>query len=451
MAALSLPRGNGKSTLAAELGRRLLTPGDDPLHVPGTESHIISASLGQSRRTTFKLLRLLFEGNPDYRIADNQNDSRVTHKDSGTAVSVLAANHRTAQGLVGVPLCIADEPGSWETAGGAACWEAIEGALRKPDTPGQPRMRILAIGTLGPALGGWWHDLIRTGSTRTVYVQALIGDRAKWDDLAELRRVNPLVCRYREQWRELRELRDKARLDPREKAAFLTRHCNQPTPDESKALLTVEQWDLCRQRRAPDRRGRPVVGMDLGEDRAWSSAVALWPNGRVEAIALCPGIPDIRAQEKRDNRHPREYQRLVDAGKLVVSEGKRVPEPRVLLDAIRQWSPVGIWADRFKLGQVFDSRPPAPIHIRKMLPSERSEDIAALRRLAADGPLAPVPGDADLIETSLSVSTVTVRNGLVEMTKDNNNRNRDDTAAALVLASGAHVRRPKPRRLRVVA
>ncbi len=36
VAGLSIPRGNGKSWLAAHLLRRCLTPGDD-LHVPGSE------------------------------------------------------------------------------------------------------------------------------------------------------------------------------------------------------------------------------------------------------------------------------------------------------------------------------------------------------------------------------------------------------------------------------
>ena len=55
-AAFSLPRGNGKSTLIAALGERFLTPGD-PLHVPGSEAHVIAYSLGQARRTVWRLLR----------------------------------------------------------------------------------------------------------------------------------------------------------------------------------------------------------------------------------------------------------------------------------------------------------------------------------------------------------------------------------------------------------
>ena len=47
--------------------------------------------------------------------------------------------------------------------------------------------------------------------------------------------------------------------------------------------------------------GRPIVGVDLANGRAWASAVAWYGNGRTEALAVCPGIPDIAEQERRDN------------------------------------------------------------------------------------------------------------------------------------------------------
>ena len=48
-AALSISRGNGKSTLAAYILRRCLTPGD-PLFRPGAEYLLLSGSLDQARQ-----------------------------------------------------------------------------------------------------------------------------------------------------------------------------------------------------------------------------------------------------------------------------------------------------------------------------------------------------------------------------------------------------------------
>ena len=73
-------------------------------------------------------------------------------------------------GLVGCPWVIADEPGAWETIGGQLVHDAIETAKGKPGSP----LRVVYIGTLAPAVGGWWHDLIADGSRGSTYVQACL-------------------------------------------------------------------------------------------------------------------------------------------------------------------------------------------------------------------------------------------------------------------------------------
>ena len=81
--------------------------------------------------------------------------------------------------------------------------------------------------------------------------------------------------------------------------------------------------------------------------------------------------------------------------------------------------------------------------------SEASEDIRALRSIAADGPLACEASSRDLIAASLSVSMVKNDDqGSVRLTKNKNNTARDDVAAALTLCAGGFVRslrRPGPR------
>ena len=94
--------------------------------------------------------------------------------------------------------------------------------------------------------------------------------------------------------------RDAARLDSRLKARFLSYRLNLPSGDESEVLLTVSDWERIEVREVPEREGRPIVGVDLGGGRAWSAAVALYPNGRVEAKAVAPGVPNLAEQERRD-------------------------------------------------------------------------------------------------------------------------------------------------------
>ena len=112
VAALSIPRGNGKSWLAAHLLTRCLTPGD-ALHVPGSEYLLCAASIEQAR-LVYRFIRAELEPMGGYSLIDSSTRIGITHKRSNTRLRVLSSNSKTAFGIVGCPLAIADEPGSWE-------------------------------------------------------------------------------------------------------------------------------------------------------------------------------------------------------------------------------------------------------------------------------------------------------------------------------------------------
>ena len=115
VAVLSIPRGNGKSWLAAHLLRRCLTPGDD-LHVPGSEYLLCAASIEQAR-LCYRFIRTELEPTGEYSFIDSATRIGIMHKASNTRLRVLSSNGKTAMGIVNCPLLVADEPGSWETNG----------------------------------------------------------------------------------------------------------------------------------------------------------------------------------------------------------------------------------------------------------------------------------------------------------------------------------------------
>ena len=442
-AALSLPRGNGKSALAGDLVRRILTPADR-LFRPGTESVLCAASIEQAR-VVFRFAREWLEATGEYRFLDSHTRIGITHKESNTRLRVIGSKGKTAMGLVKCPWVIADEPGSWEVNGGTLMYDAIQTAQGKPESP----LKALYIGTLAPAVSGWWHDLVSDGTRGSVFVQAIRGNPAKWDDWNQIRRCNPLMARFPKSRAKLLEERDAARADSRLKARFLSYRLNVPTPDEAQVLLTVDDWERVKARPVPGQAerggGLPLFAYDLGQGRAWSAAVALWQTGRCEAVAVAPGLPSIAEQEKRD-RVPRGlYQRLVDEGVLHVAEGLRVPPPSELHGlALRTWGrPVHIISDRFRLDELRDAVRGVPVIPRVTRWSEASEDIRALRKMAADGPLAVPEACRSLFEASLAVAIV--RNDdqasfrLVKRDPANNTA-RDDVAAALTLAAGSMMR-----------
>ena len=337
-AALSLPRGNGKTWLAAHLLTRALTPGD-ALYVEGDEVLLCASSIPQAR-LCFRFIRADLEPTGEYRFIDSATRIGIRHLETGTTLRVLSSNGKTGMGIVGTSLLVADEPGSWEVVGGQLMADAIMTAQGKPGSA----MRAVFIGTLAPAVSGWWHDLVAGGSHGSTYVQSLRGDPSKWDSWPEIRRVNPLTSISPEFRKKLLEERDAARGDTRLRARFQSYRLNLPSADESQVLLTVDDFERVCARPVPHREGRPIVAIDLGAGRAWSSAVAMWQNGRTEAMALAPGIPDVEAQERRDRVPRGTYGRLVTSGLLHLADGWRVQPAAMLVDLVRErWGSPGGW------------------------------------------------------------------------------------------------------------
>ena len=337
------------------------------------------------------------------------------------------------------PVVVADEPGAWEVVGGEMMNDALDTALGKPDAT----MRVIYIGTVAPSQGGWWRDLVHTGSTGSTYVMALQADPERWDMASEIRRVNPLMWHYPDSRKVLLEERDAARHDTRLAARFRSYRLNLPTADESTALVAPDDWQRTLARPLAEPTGRPIVAIDLGGGRAFSAAVAIWKTGRVDAVAVAPGIPDVAAQERRD-RVPRGlYERMIRDGVLTTSVGKRVQSADDLLDvALARWGDIEfIIGDRFRVPEVYDwnENHRIPIIPRVTRWSEASEDIRAVRRMTKDGPMSVVPSATLLLTASLSAAQVKGDDaGNMRLVKrGTNNTGRDDVAAALTLAAGA--------------
>ena len=187
LAALSLPRANGKSRLAAYLVERILNPAD-PLFRPGTESVLCAASIEQAR-IVYRFARAELAPLGGYRFIDSATRAAILHVASNTRLRVLSSNGKTAMGLVNTPWAICDEPGSWKNIGGQLLFDSIETAKGKPNSP----LRSLYIGTIAPSMTGWWADLATSKSGQGRVVMTLQGNRETWDSWREIARVNPLA------------------------------------------------------------------------------------------------------------------------------------------------------------------------------------------------------------------------------------------------------------------
>ena len=431
---LSLARGNGKSYLASKLLTRFLTPGD-PIHAPGKEAVLLSGSIEQAR-IVFRFCREELESTGEYSFIDSATRVGITHRRTKTRLRVHGSNSKTAFGLVNTPFVVWDEPGSADVLGGQKLWDAVVTSQGKPGSP----LTAILIGTVAPSVTGWWADLISEGSGGSTFVMKLQGDLKRWDSWGEIRRCNPLTSISPEFRAKLISERNAARRDSRLRARFCSYRLNTPSQDESTTLLTVDDYQQMLKRPVPPREGLPIVALDLGSNRSWSAALALYSNGRIECRALAPGIPNLSEQESRDGVARGTYQSLAYQGVLVQETARRVTQPSTLMKMVEEaWGPpADLICDRFRLDELRDAGVPCMVTPRVSRWSEASFDIRALRSHTKDGPFAVAPDSRSLLAASLAVAMVKNDDqGSTRLVKrDTNNTGRDDVAAALILAAG---------------
>ena len=439
--AISMPRGNGKSWLMARAIRELIDTESDRFE-DNKDVVLLAASIRQAK-TVFKYLRNWLEHTGKYSWMDAANRCGVKVKGRNVEVMVISSNAKGAFGLVNTSYVFADECGAWEIVGGKLMHSALVTAQGKMGSP----LKAVFASTLAPGpTNGWWHQMIEGGNTIDTRVHYWRGDLDTWDNYHTIRKANPLIhydARFR---KKLLIERNKGRLNADAKSDFLSYRLNILNQSESESLLAPDIWKLALNRPVLEREGKPIVGADLGAGRAWSAAVAMWPNGRTEAFAVAPGIPDLTKQERRDLVPSGTYTRLADAGLLHVATGKRVQPVQDFVEMIEaKWPDTElIISDRFRASELEDCTR-FPVEQRVWQWMQASQDVRALRKSCADGPLNIEHDCRGLIAASLMAAKVeNDTSGNTRLIKrGSNNTGRDDVAHALTLAAGAVERNAK--------
>ena len=445
IAALSCPRGNGKSWLCGKIVARSLTPGD-PLFEAGVENILVSASTNQAR-IVLEFARSALGESDGYR----WRKDGVEHLDTRTRVRVISSDSRRAMGLgASIRIIIADEPGAWSPTAGRRLWDAMLTSL------GKRRTQIIAVGTIAPGqltgVGAWWSDFVKQGSGDDGrHVTLLQADPEKWEDFDEVLRVNP-VCAVNPYLRETLEREHRAALKS-ERAArtFRSYRLNLPgDPVESQPLITTAEWERVCVRPVPECEGKPIIGVDLGGSRSWSAAAAVWPSGRIEVWAIAPGVPSLAEQEHEDQVADGAYLELVRSGGLSVDESRAVPGIDRLLSRIWAWEPSAIVCDPYRAAElhtVVGGR--AKIIERARGGGESTSNIQSLRSLLLDTQAGATESSRALLGAAWAQTNLLIDNsGVTRVTKVDRKRSRDDAAAALLLAAGEKARRPAPVALR---
>ena len=445
IAALSVPRGNGKSWLCGKVVARSITPGD-PLFDEGVENVLVAASRPQAG-IVLEFARQVLGESDEYR----WRVDGVVHRETRTRVRVISSDSRRALGLgANVRIVIADEPGAWSPTAGRRLWDAV------CTSTGKRKMTVVAVGTLAPApLTGpssWWPSFVAAGSGDGRHVALLQADAEKWMEFDEVLRVNP-VAAINPYLKQALEREHKVALESdRAARTFKNYRLNLPGDSvDTQPLITTAEWALVCARPVPACEGAPIVGVDLGGTRSWSAAAALWPNGRIESWAIAPGKPSLADQEREDQVHEGSYAELIRSGGLSVDEGQHVPSIDRLLSRVWAWGPAAIVCDNYRAPELYEAVSGRGVRVieRARSGGEATSNIQSLRSLLLDTQAGVTESSRALLGAAWSQTNLVIGNdGVTKVTKLDSRRSRDDSSAALLLAAGEQARRPEPVELR---
>ena len=157
-AALSVGRGNGKSTLLSGVAAAFV---DGPLRQPRAEVIIAASSLGQAR-ISFEHVRAFIGDRlaikSEWRVWDTTQSAAIEHRPSGARVRCIGCDPRRAHGLAPA-LVLADEPAQWEPSKTERMLAALRTSMGKI-----PGSRLVALGTRPEATEHWFSKLLQGGA-----------------------------------------------------------------------------------------------------------------------------------------------------------------------------------------------------------------------------------------------------------------------------------------------
>ena len=373
----------------------------------------------------------------DYSISDSINNKQIIHKTDRTICRVVSSKATGALGLgANHALIVADEAGGWEEKEGEMMAEALLGALGKPGS----KMKILWIGTIAPAKGAWWERKVADGTTKRCesFVYAIENEN-EWDDPNKVLEANPLKSHFPDSKKFLLDELEEAKKDYNKSIYFKNWLLNFSTANRRQVLLTAPQIKSLLERPLPDKSGEYVLGLDLGDNVAFSAAAAIWKSGYVECFACCAGIPEIRERERDDAKPAGLYQKLVELDLLHVVHDKHTVPPQFVLDLVKtMWGePFKVMSDQYRQRQLQDICDWYVEYTNSKVTAQANFGIEAFREYASDGQISIAKHCHPLLVMSLADARIEIDSaGLARTIKKNqNNSGRDDVCDALVLAS----------------
>lgn len=450
-AALSVARGNGKTTLAAAIAVAALV---GPLRRPRSETVIVASSFGQAR-IAFEHVRAfmgpaLAREPRRWRVLDNTQTALIEDRDTGCRVRALGSDPRRAHGLAPV-LVLADEPAQWPPSTSEAMKAALTTSLGKVAGG-----RFVALGTMPSDPLHWFTRMFEPGGAGYAQRHAALATDPPFR-LATWRKANPSLPIMPDLREAIAGEAKQAARDPATAAAFRALRLNLGESDVAQAMLIEPGlWESLEGDALPFGTGRIVFGVDLGGAAALSALVAFdAASGRLDGVAMAGDDPPLLERGIGDGVG-RLYAEMAGEGRLLTVPGRVVPPAALLSEGLRRFGrPARIVSDRWREAELRDGLqaagfPVADLVTRGMGWKDGAEDVRGFQRACLQGAVVPVRSllmRAAMAEAR-TVSDAAANFKLAKGSEGGRRRRaRDDVAAAAILAvaEGARMRAAPPR------
>lgn len=350
IAALSVARGGGKSTLIGGIALGHLLGEIDPQ--PARECLLVGRTREQGR-IVFDYVAGLARSLPDdiqkrltFRKAPRL-EIEFDAPDGPHVLRVLPADGRTSLGT-SPTLCISDERAHHHLEKGNDLEHALLSGI------GKRHGRYVMISTSAPNDAhpfSKWLDEPPPGC----YVQEHKADNGcPPDDIEQIKKANP-GAEYgigaSVAWLKTQADRAIARGGSA-LSTYRLYNLNQRVSDESRSvLLTTDQWLACETDDLPLRDGPLVVGLDMGGSSSMSAWANFWPTtGRLECYGAFPNSPDLISRGQNDGVSDR-YVQMRDRGELSTFGANVVPVDlfmNAMLTKLEGYPIAAICCDRFR-------------------------------------------------------------------------------------------------------
>jgi phage terminase large subunit-like protein len=440
VAVWSIGRGNAKTATAAALGVTHLIGcwGAQP-----QREIVIAGRTKEQAAVAFGFAQTFLENLPEDMRTFGKVQTRehphfnlkIEADDGPHELRAISADGKSALG--GSPtLCILDERAAWRPGRGEEMEAALLTGIGKRDG------RMLIISTSAPDDANSFSQWCDNPPAACYVQEHRPAPNLGADDYESLIAANPGAVEgigARPEWLQ-QQAQQAMQRGGGALASFRNLHRNERVAAQGRdVLIQVDDWLACERNSLPPRKGKVIIGLDLGGAASMTASAFYWPETqRLEVRGWFPSNPDLLARGHNDHVGNR-YQDMANAGELCTIGDQSVPVQQWIAETLEHAAGSAIdciCADRFKQAEVGEAlaaeNVTARVVWRGMGWRDGAEDVRRFQRFVFDGAIGAER--SLLMRSALSECVVALDPSGNEKLNKARSTGRIDPVAATVLA-----------------